>query len=118
MANDKPGSTAGKSASPSQPSLADERSPQASEEPANRPSESRSSDETISVVGIGASAGGLESEMRFREFAENSADVFWIVDAADEKLEYLNRAYERIWGEARTEVMRDLVRWKAVAPSR
>ena len=64
------------------------------------------------MVGIGASAGGLESETRFREFAENSADVFWIIDAANEKLEYLNRAYERIWGEERGPVMRDLARWK------
>ena len=87
-------------------------SAEASEQRANRPSESRSSDEPISVVGIGASAGGLESEMRFREFAENSADVFWIIDAANEKLEYLNRAYEHIWGEARGAVMRDLERWK------
>ena len=113
MAKDAPGSTAGKSASPSQDaSFADERSAEASEQRANRPSESRSSDEPISVVGIGASAGGLESEMRFREFAENSADVFWIIDAANEKLEYLNRAYEHIWGEARGAVMRDLKRWK------
>ena len=53
-----------------------------------------------------------ESEMRFREFAENSADVFWIIDAPNEKLEYLNPAYERIWGEARGAVMHDFARWK------
>jgi len=53
-----------------------------------------------------------ESETRFREFAENSADVFWIIDAPNEKLEYLNPAYERIWGEARGAVMHDFARWK------
>jgi PAS domain S-box-containing protein len=113
MAEDAPGSTAGKSANPSQyASFADERSAEATEQPAIRPIETRNSAEPISVVGIGAFAGGLESEIRFREFAENSADVFWIIDAANEKLEYLNRAYEHIWGEARTEVLRDLARWK------
>ena len=61
MANDKPGSLAGKSASLSQDaSLAEERSAEASEQPANRPIEIRGSDEPISVVGIGASAGGLK----------------------------------------------------------
>ena len=54
----------------------------------------------------------VESETRFREFAENSTDVFWIIDAANEKLEYLNRAYEGIWGEARDAVMRDFAHWK------
>jgi PAS domain S-box-containing protein len=53
-----------------------------------------------------------ESEARFREFAENSADVFWIIDVAHGTLEYLNPAYEHIWGEARDVVMRDLARWK------
>ena len=53
-----------------------------------------------------------ESEARFRDFAENSAAVFWIIDAADERLEYLNPAYEDIWGETRGTVMRDLGRWK------
>ena len=116
MAKDAPGSIARKSASPSQDALfADERSVEASEQPATRPIGTRSSDEPISV-GIGASAGGLESEMRFREFAENSADVFWIIGAANEKLEYLNRAYEHIWGEARGAVMHDLA--LAIAPSR
>ncbi len=53
-----------------------------------------------------------ESETRFREFAENSAAVFWIIDAASEKLEYLNPAFEDIWGEMRDLIMRDLGRWK------
>ena len=113
MAKDKPGPTAGKSASPSpSASHVGERSADASEQIANRSIETRSSDEPISGGAIGASVDGLEGEMRFREFAENSADVFWIIDVANEKLEYLNGAYERIWGEARSVVMRDLGRWK------
>ncbi|PZR75249.1 MAG: hypothetical protein DLM73_05680, partial [Chthoniobacterales bacterium] len=51
-----------------------------------------------------------ESEERFRQFAENSADVFWILDAKTRRLEYLNPAYERIWGESRETVQRDVDR--------
>jgi hypothetical protein len=52
------------------------------------------------MVGIGVSAGGLKSEMRFgslRKIPRTLLDY----RAANEKLEYLNRAYEHIWGEAR-----------------
>jgi len=74
MAKDKPGSTAGKSASPSPgASRVDEKSAEASEQIANRSIETRSSDEPVA---IGASVDGLESETRFQEFAENSEDVF------------------------------------------
>lgn len=39
-----------------------------------------------------------ESELRFRQFAENTDLVFW-VRTADEML-YINPAYERIWGRS------------------
>jgi PAS domain S-box-containing protein len=52
------------------------------------------------------------SEGRFRQFAENSADVLWIIDAKTKQLEYLNPAYERTWGESREPIMRDLKRWE------
>ncbi len=52
-----------------------------------------------------------ESEERFRSFAENSADVLWIVDAASMRLEYLSPAFETVWGEARDGVSADLRRW-------
>src|SRR5207302_529614 len=52
-----------------------------------------------------------QSEERFRQFAENSADVFWIVDAERQKLEYLNPVYEKVWGEPRDETMRDINHW-------
>ena len=80
MAKDKPGSAAGKSASPSQnASLADERSPEASEEPANRPIETRRSDEPISVVGIGASAGGLEAIQQLMAKLPNDSGLSFVI---------------------------------------
>jgi len=52
-----------------------------------------------------------ESEQRFREFAENSADVFWIISARTGQLEYLNPAYEAMFGESRRPAMRNIARW-------
>jgi len=39
-----------------------------------------------------------ESEARFRQFAEHSTDMLWILDAATLQMEYVSPAYERIWG--------------------
>lgn len=58
-----------------------------------------------------AEAALRESETRFRSFAENSADTLWIVDAQTGVLEYLSPAYERMWGEQRDMVLRDLGHW-------
>lgn len=52
-----------------------------------------------------------ESEERFRQFAENSADALWIADATTGRLEYLSPAFERLWGEPRQSMMADLARW-------
>ncbi|HEY2341661.1 MAG TPA: PAS domain S-box protein, partial [Chthoniobacteraceae bacterium] len=52
-----------------------------------------------------------ESEERFHQFAENSADVFWIFDAETEQVEYLNPAFDRIWGERRSVILQDRSRW-------
>lgn len=52
-----------------------------------------------------------ESEGRFRDFAENSADVLWITDRAGKRLEYLSPAFERVFGEPRDRVMADLRRF-------
>ncbi len=52
-----------------------------------------------------------ESELRFRGFVENSADVLWIVDAGTGQLEYLSSAYEGIWGEPRDRIMADVAHW-------
>ena len=61
-----------------------------------------------------AAAGLLASEERFRSFAENSANVLWIADPEGGRLEYLSRAYERIWGDRRELVMDDLGRWASL----
>ena len=50
------------------------------------------------------------SEERFRQFAENSADVFWILDAETQQLEYINPVYEKMFGQPREQVMRDRTR--------
>ena len=51
------------------------------------------------------------SEERFRQFAEATDDVLWVVDAVSGRLEYLSPAFETVWGEPRDAVMRDLGRW-------
>lgn len=52
-----------------------------------------------------------ESEERFRQFAENSADVLWIVDSKNKRLEYLSPAFEKVWGESLESMMRKAGRW-------
>jgi PAS domain S-box-containing protein len=42
-----------------------------------------------------------ESEERFRQFADYSSDVIWILGLQDRRLEYLSRAYDVIWGQSR-----------------
>lgn len=53
----------------------------------------------------------LESEERFRSFAENSADTLWIANAETGELEYLSPAFESQWGEPREAMMRGSGRW-------
>jgi PAS domain S-box-containing protein len=48
-----------------------------------------------------------ESEERFRQFAENSADVFWILNARTLRLEYVNPVYEEMFGQSREKLLRD-----------
>ena len=54
------------------------------------------------------------SEERFRSFAEASANVLWIAEPAGGRLEYLSPAYERVWGDRRELVMKDLGRWASL----
>ncbi len=39
-----------------------------------------------------------ESEEKFRQFAENIDDIFWMIDPNLQKLFYVSPAYEKIWG--------------------
>ncbi len=52
-----------------------------------------------------------ESEERFRQFAENSADVFWIGDAATHRLEYISPSVEKMWGMPREIFLRESGQW-------
>lgn len=54
------------------------------------------------------------SEARFRQFGDHSADTLWIMDAAAGRLEYLNLAFDTMFGEPRATVMADLSRWRAL----
>jgi PAS domain S-box-containing protein len=38
------------------------------------------------------------SEAKFRQFAESIDEIFWMRDTNDEKVLYVNPAYERVWG--------------------
>ena len=39
-----------------------------------------------------------DSELRFRQLAENIREVFWLTDQAKEKILYVSPGYEEIWG--------------------
>jgi PAS domain S-box-containing protein len=47
----------------------------------------------------------VESEARFRQFAEASSDVLWIRNAETMRWEYLSPAFERIFGVPREEAL-------------
>ncbi len=42
----------------------------------------------------------LESELRFRQLAENIREVFWLSDPSNNKILYVSPAYEEIWGRS------------------
>jgi len=47
-----------------------------------------------------AEAALRESEERFRQIAETIEDVFWLSDAVEQRVLYVNPAYECIWGRS------------------
>jgi PAS domain S-box-containing protein len=51
------------------------------------------------------------SEERFQQFADHSADLLWIVDAAAMQIEYRSAAFERIWGMPRDTAPNNLAHW-------
>ena len=50
------------------------------------------------VVHLQAQAAVRVSEERFRQIADTINEVFWVFDNEQQKLVYLNPAYEKIWG--------------------
>lgn len=48
-----------------------------------------------------------ESEELFREFAENIEEVFWVRDLRDNRMIYVNPAYEQVWGHSRAALLAD-----------
>src|SRR5947199_5754141 len=58
-----------------------------------------------------AEAALRESELRFRQLAENSSEVFWVSSPTGEELFYVSPAYEQIWGWARQNIYEDPKQW-------
>jgi PAS domain S-box-containing protein len=52
-----------------------------------------------------------ESEERFRQFAENSSAVLWVLDVETMRLEYLSPSFQQVWGEPLDAVPRDFTHW-------
>jgi PAS domain S-box-containing protein len=53
-----------------------------------------------SVLRARAETALRQSEERFRQFAEHSSDVLWILDAGTMQMEYVSPAFERVWGRS------------------
>jgi len=47
------------------------------------------------------------SEQLFRQLAENVNEVMWVRDYASGAIEYVNPAYERVWGRSRESLYKD-----------
>ncbi|GEO13198.1 PAS domain-containing protein [Microvirga aerophila] len=52
-----------------------------------------------------------ESEQRFRQFAENSTSVLWVLDTGTNQIEYLSPSFQQIWGGTAIVVPRDFGQW-------
>jgi diguanylate cyclase (GGDEF)-like protein/PAS domain S-box-containing protein len=58
-----------------------------------------------------------DSEQRFRQMAENIRDVFFLVDAASNRILYVSPAYEEIWGRSCESLYADPEAWtEAIHP--
>ncbi|MDB5448178.1 MAG: hypothetical protein JWQ97_3495 [Phenylobacterium sp.] len=53
-----------------------------------------------------------EGEERFRRFAENSSDVIWILEAKEQRLEYLSPGFQQTWGMAPEAAIGDIQVWR------
>lgn len=48
-----------------------------------------------------------ESELKFRQLAENVSEVFWIADVASGRILYVSPAYEQVWGRTCASLYQD-----------
>ena len=51
------------------------------------------------------------SQSRFKEMAENVQDVFWLFDWKEQKVVYVNPAYEKIWGRSVESIINNDGEW-------
>ena len=58
-----------------------------------------------------AEAALRESELRFRQLAENSSEVFWVASPTGEELFYIGPAYEQITGWSCQSIYQDPKQW-------
>lgn len=58
-----------------------------------------------------AEAALQESELRFRQFAENINDVFWMVTPEQRDIIYVSPAYDQIWCRRRQDLYEDASTW-------
>ncbi len=58
-----------------------------------------------------AEAALRESELRFRQLAENSSEVFWVASPTGEELFYISPAYEEICGRSCQSIYEDPKQW-------
>jgi PAS domain S-box-containing protein len=58
-----------------------------------------------------AEAALRESELRFRQLAENSSEVFWVASPTGEELFYIGPAYEQICGRSCQSIYQDPKQW-------
>jgi PAS domain S-box-containing protein len=54
-----------------------------------------------------------QSEVRFREMAENIHEVFWLFDWVNQKVEYVSPAYEEVWGRRAQDLYDNYDEWGA-----
>ncbi len=58
-----------------------------------------------------------ESELKFRQLAENITEVFWMTDPAKNQMLYISPAYEKIWGRSCESLYSDAKAWlEAIHP--
>lgn len=52
-----------------------------------------------------------DSNERFEQLAENIHDVFWLLDAVEERILYVSPAYETVWGRTCSSLYADAHSW-------